>query len=214
VRGYTERQIKRRENILAAARKLISEKGYDGVNMRDLARESGVAPKTLYHQFENREKLLRTAVEERFRYIYQMIDEVQIDNGVDRVFHIIDRIAEITTDNAAYARALVPLFGADQDRRFAAICMQTYRRALDQLAADRSLAEWVDIDVLALTLFRQMNAIYMAGAASLKATDAAICEVKLDICLILASACRGRARERFLSTAEALQAQLKPAMPS
>ena len=59
MKTMTERQIRRREDILTAARKLITELGYDGVTMRQLAKESGVAPKTLYHQFQNKEKLLR-----------------------------------------------------------------------------------------------------------------------------------------------------------
>ena len=93
MKGFTERQLKRRERILTAARKLITDRGYDGVTMRDLATESGVAPKTLYHQFHSKENLLRVAVEERYRYLYQIIDDEQIEHGIDRLFFIIDTVA-------------------------------------------------------------------------------------------------------------------------
>ncbi|MDA0339164.1 MAG: helix-turn-helix domain containing protein, partial [Proteobacteria bacterium] len=106
----TERQIRRREDILSAARQLISERGYDGVTMRDLANASCVSLKTLYHQYYNKENLLLTAVEERFRHVYQAINDADITRGIERLFYIIDQVGTSTTKDEAYARALVPMF--------------------------------------------------------------------------------------------------------
>ena len=205
----TERQIRRRENILSAARKLISEKGYEGVTMRDLARESGVAPKTLYHQFENKEKLLRTAVEERFRYIYQMIDEAQFANGVDRLFHIIDSVAEMTRENAAYAKALAPIFSADEHNTFSLIRMRTYQRAIEQIAAEGDFQAWVDVDVLVLLIQRQMNPIYQSSWMSGSRGKLAANMAKLDICLTLAALSQGYTHKEVVKRAKKLQAQVK-----
>jgi AcrR family transcriptional regulator len=208
-RGLTERQIRRRENILAAARKLISEKGYEGVTMRDLARESGVAPKTLYHQFENKEKLLRTAVEERFRYLYQVIDDAQIAKGVDRLFHILDSVAKTTAENVAYARALAPLLGSAENSTFTLIRKRTYRRAIEQIAAEGDFLDWVDVEVLATLVFRQVNPIYLSSWMARTSGRVATHVVKLDICLILAAVTRGYTHDKVIHTARQLQQELR-----
>ena len=209
MKGLTERQIRRREDILSAARKLISEHGYEGVTMRDLARESGVAPKTLYHQFENKEKLLRTAVEERFRYIYQMIDEAQIDKGVDRLFHIIDSVEETTRENVAYAKALAPLIRTEDGNTFDLIRMKTYRRAIEQIASEGDFHKWVDVDVLVMLIFRQLKAIYLSSWMAKTPGKVASKVVKLDISLILAAVSSGYTHDKVVVMSQQLQKQLK-----
>ncbi len=55
----------RREQILDAAVKLFSEKGYAGASIRDLAREIGVTEGLLYHYFSSKEQLLEACWKER-----------------------------------------------------------------------------------------------------------------------------------------------------
>src|SRR5687768_14714106 len=55
----------RRAAILAVARRLLSERGFDGVTMRDLAQESGVTVQTLYNGFDGKESIIAEAIEER-----------------------------------------------------------------------------------------------------------------------------------------------------
>ena len=93
MKKLTPRQQKRRENIMQTARTLIAERGYEGVTMRDLAAESGVATKTLYLQYGNKENLLTTAVEDLHRTVYSEIDDTSIENGFDRLFFIIESIS-------------------------------------------------------------------------------------------------------------------------
>ena len=173
VRGMTERQLQRREKILSAARKLIAERGYEGVNIRDLAAESGVAPKTLYHQFKNKENLLRTAVEERFRHTYQAIDDADIDKGdtlnVARLAGIpkgvIDRAREILSnlesqsldvhDQPTLAKHSAPrreTGDADEAARDRAVQLDLFRSANDDL-----LKELKRLDVDRLTPVEALN---------------------------------------------------------
>jgi len=177
--------------------------------MRGLARESGVAPKTLYHQFENKEKLLRTAVEERFRYLYQMIDEAQIAKGIDRLFHIIDSVSDTTRENAAYAKALAPLLGAAENNTFTMIRMRTYRRAIEQIADEGDFVDWADVDVLTTLVFRQVNPIYQSSWMARTPGRVASRVVKLDICLILAAVTKGYTHKQVVRMAKDLQQQLK-----
>ncbi|NIP14460.1 MAG: TetR family transcriptional regulator [Pseudomonadales bacterium] len=209
MKGFTERQLKRRERILAAARQLITDRGYDGVTMRDLAKESGVAPKTLYHQFHSKENLLRAAVEERYRYLYQIIDDEPIEHGIDRLFFIIDTVARTTENNLAYAKALRPLLTSQSSSTFAAIRMSTYRKAIDQIEAEGEIVDWVDVDILAAVVYRQVNPIYLAPwyEETPWATVARI--AKLDISLILAAVTSGYTRKAANASIRELQKQLK-----
>ncbi len=56
----------RKRRILDVARKLIAEKGYDGVTMRELADLSLVSVPTLYNLFGGKNELLFAAVESYF----------------------------------------------------------------------------------------------------------------------------------------------------
>ena len=204
----TERQIRRREDILAAARKLITERGYEGVNMRDLAKESGVAPKTLYHQFGNKEKLLRAAVEERFRYLYRLIDEEDIEHGIDRIYFILDSVADTTDKNLAYARALAPLLREDASSTFNAIRLNTYRKAIEQIANEGEFVRWVDVSTLAMLVYRQVNPIYRSSHEYLDRKPWLI-YAKLDISLILAAVTTGYSHDKAIQVAQEMQQALK-----
>jgi AcrR family transcriptional regulator len=55
----------RREQIIDAALKIFSEKGYDGASIRDIAEEVGVSEGLMYHYFSSKEELLQTCWRER-----------------------------------------------------------------------------------------------------------------------------------------------------
>ena len=207
MRNLTERQIRRRERILSAARELISRQGYDGVKMRDLAKASDVAPKTLYHQFGSKEELLRTAVEERYRRTYQAIDDAVIDHGIDRLFFIVDSVATTTRKNLAYARALAPMLGSSTS--FAEIRLQSYRKAVDQIAAEDEFAAWVDVELMAAIIYRQVNPLYLAWWYAKKTTPYTADVAKLDMSLILQSATTGYTHGRTTETIMEMQEKLK-----
>lgn len=209
MKGFTDRQLKRREQILAAARQLITDRGYDGVTMRDLAKESGVAPKTLYHQFHSKENLLRAAVEERYRYLYQIIDDEPIEHGIDRLFFIIDTVASTTEKNLAYAKALRPLLTSETSSAFAAIRMNTYRKAIDQIEAEGDFVDWIDVDILAAVVYRQVNPIYLAPWYKETPWTQVARIAKLDISLILAAVTSGYTRKTANASIRELQKQLK-----
>jgi len=209
MKSMTERQIRRREDILAAARKLITERGYDGVTMRDLAAESDVAPKTLYHQFESKENLLRTAVEERHRYIYQMIDDEDIEHGIDRLFFIIDTVAETTRKNLAYARALAPILSARSSTSFTTVRMNTYRKAIIQIAGESEFVDWIDVDLLTAIIYRQVNPLYLSWWYKKVSETETSGFAKLDISLILRSITTGYTHERTTEMIRKMQEMLE-----
>ncbi|RJL22540.1 TetR family transcriptional regulator [Bailinhaonella thermotolerans] len=55
--GRRPGQSETREQILAAARTLFAEKGYEGATVRGIAREAGVDPALVHHYFDTKERL-------------------------------------------------------------------------------------------------------------------------------------------------------------
>lgn len=207
MKNLTERQLRRRERILSAARELISKQGYEGVKMRDLAKASDVAPKTLYHQFGSKEELLSTAVEERFRRTYQAIDSAEIDRGIDRLFFVVETVATTTNKNLAYARALAPLLKSST--AFAKIRLQSYRKAMDQIAAEGEFVDWVDLELLTAVIYRQVNPLYL-GWWYAKTVKPHIADVaKLEMSLILRSVTTGYTHDRASATIVEMTEKLK-----
>ena len=207
MRKPTERQLRRRERILSAARELISRHGYEGVRMRDLARAADVAPKTLYHQFENKENLLRTAVEARYRSTYEAIDSAEIDRGIDRLFFIVDTVASTTRKNLSYARALAPMLISST--AFAEIRLRSYRKAIDQIAAEGEILGWVDVGLLTAIVYRQVNPLYLTWFVSRGAQPHRASVAKLDMSLILRSVTTGYTERRATETIIEMQERLE-----
>jgi AcrR family transcriptional regulator len=55
----------RREQIIDAAMRAFSQKGYSRATNKDIAREAGITPGLIYHYFENKEALFKAIIEER-----------------------------------------------------------------------------------------------------------------------------------------------------
>ena len=55
----------RREQIIDAAMRAFSQKGYSRATNKDIAREAGITPGLIYHYFESKEALLKAIIEER-----------------------------------------------------------------------------------------------------------------------------------------------------
>ena len=64
-----------RELILDAAERLFAKHGLDGVAVRDLARETGLTPSSLYNHFPSKEALYDAVLERGLRPIVEMTAE-------------------------------------------------------------------------------------------------------------------------------------------
>ncbi|MEN6418741.1 MAG: TetR/AcrR family transcriptional regulator [Clostridiaceae bacterium] len=56
-----------REQLLAAAREIVSVSGAEALNIRDLAARAGIATGTIYNYFENKDEVLLTLSEEYWK---------------------------------------------------------------------------------------------------------------------------------------------------
>lgn len=209
MRTLTEKQYLRREKILAEARDLITKHGYEGVKMRDLAAKAGVTPKTLYHQFGNKEKLLQIAVEERFRHTYQAIDDHKEKRGIDKLYFVVDAVADSTRKNLSYAIALVPLLTSRSRNPLVRIRLDTYRNAVIQIQEEGELVDWIDVKVLTHVVYRNSQPLYLqwyGEGSGIKPEE----YTKYNISLVLSSVTTGYTQQKAMETIKTLQPKLSP----
>ncbi len=194
-----------RSRILAAARNLITERGYDGVTMRDLADASGVALKTLYYQYTNKENLLRVAIEEKFFSAYEEIDTAKFDHGIDRLFYIIETVGGTSARDEAYAKASAPLLVSRSTvSTLGRVRMNIYRRAIQEIADASDLVSWTDVTLLTALIYRQISAVYLSWSYGQLPIGLVPDLSKLSASLSLATVTTGYSQERARATAEEL----------
>ena len=64
----------RRDHILAAAERMLAERGLHETSMADIAREAQMSYGLVYHYFENKEKLFDAIVEEWWTGFYNKLE--------------------------------------------------------------------------------------------------------------------------------------------
>ncbi|ABS60033.1 TetR/AcrR family transcriptional regulator [Fervidobacterium nodosum] len=81
---------KTKEKIIDAARKLFSEKGFDGVSMEDIAQASGVRKSLIYYYFPSKEILFEeiwiNVIDELEKEVFSEVDnESSISRAIKRL---------------------------------------------------------------------------------------------------------------------------------
>jgi len=64
----------KQQEILEAAARVFRLKGYDGTTLRDIAREAGLFPGSLYYHIRSKEDLLRGIVEQPIRDLLPFVE--------------------------------------------------------------------------------------------------------------------------------------------
>jgi AcrR family transcriptional regulator len=102
----TPRQAARRDRILAAARGLIAQQGYDGLTMRDLANSANVSPTTLYNLYENKDALVLAAVADLLAHTRETLEKRFPDPGYEQILASVDLQAQQIERTPEYAAAM------------------------------------------------------------------------------------------------------------
>lgn len=95
----SEAMFRRRWRILDEVRRLIAEKGLDGVNVRELSRRSDVSQRTLYNAFKNKDNIIALAIRSYFQsYVRHLTfehDQDAFDGAIERQITITVRNVDI-----------------------------------------------------------------------------------------------------------------------
>lgn len=133
-----EQKAERRARILATARRLIAERGFDGLTMRDLAQASRVSVPTLYNLFGGKHALLVGELEETFARVDTSMRAARGDGFVERMIAGCEAANEDLLSVPRYSRTLIHLTLVSPDtepmrrdigRRYVAMMADALREA-------------------------------------------------------------------------------------
>jgi AcrR family transcriptional regulator len=79
------RKQQTRADLLRAALRLLKDKGFSGLSLREVSREAGVVPTAFYRHFASMEELGLALVEESFRTLRLMIRAARSETNPDNV---------------------------------------------------------------------------------------------------------------------------------
>lgn len=168
----TENKLARRLSILETARKMLVERGFDTITVRDLAEACRVSVPTLYNQFGGKDQLLAAAIEAHFVDGSDDVPVFKSEPGMDRLFAIIDvatrRLLESSEENRRLLQAFSSLESSLQvQERIGRRMIEYFDHELTIMRNQQQLNDWVEIPMLATqltTAFISSTTIWGSGA--------------------------------------------------
>ena len=203
-RSSTPRQQKRRLTILGAVYDLISERGYDGVTMLDIAQESGVVRKTLYNIYGSKENLVAAAMNERMKAIFDAQPKSHGHRGWERLLYIVDLGVAGMLETPNFSKALASvLFGDVTMFPYTEYFEDERRRALEEMNATGDFELWADVDRLTRLTRFELSAVIMLWARNRIDNTQIGYYSRLAIAQVLLGPSGGAVHERIAKTLKA-----------
>lgn len=152
----------RREELLAAAAKIFSARGYGGASLREICAAAGILAGSMYHHFRSKEDLYVSVHAEGFRHLKEVVDRA-LEGKTDpwqRIEAAIGaHLAELVERNDVVAVTSTSLFhteGARLQRRLNRQ-REPYEERFRRLIQALALPADVDRSLLRLTLLGAIN---------------------------------------------------------
>ncbi len=140
VKALTPRQQDRRHRILAAARDMVAQRGYDGMIMSEVAAQAGVSATTLYNLYNTKDELVMTALQESITERALQVAAESDGPGWDYLVRSMVANAQTANDEPAYAEAIMhALLRASPGDALVEMLFDNVRK--DMLRSIRAMAE-------------------------------------------------------------------------
>jgi AcrR family transcriptional regulator len=85
-------EVSTEEKIKRAANKLFTERGYDAVKTRDIAKEAGINLALLNYYFKSKENLYQEVIYDNFRQLIASLMPIMSDESID-VMEVLEKIS-------------------------------------------------------------------------------------------------------------------------
>lgn len=198
-----EKQGERRQGIQAEAWRLMAERGYEGVTMRELSRRTGISTRTLYEIYGGKDALLGEAFRGRLRIVFERIEQAIDVRGLEHLVRmnsaIVDSIAASENFSRAYASVLA-------SNKISIYTIETpvahFLGCLEEIRAEGDFLPWADLELTARRLLMGQNALMILwgnGTISIANLESLY---MMSMCEILIPLTQGK-------TGAALQARLE-----
>lgn len=210
---HEENKAERRGRIIAAARQLIAEVGYDGLNMRALADAAHVSVPTLYNLFGSKHAILAAEMQEAFRNVAGALELKKRGDAIERAATILQAGIKNLLSMPGYYRELVHMMltsrETDELRRtiedqYVALMAGNLRAG----QADGELADWFDPDILARQMFFTFMMVVLGWARGEIDDDGLQLIAPYGQCMLLLGVARGATATRLTERTRRLQAKL------
>jgi AcrR family transcriptional regulator len=207
---FDEHKAERRARILAAARKLIADRGYEGLTMRDLAKASRVSVPTLYNLFGSKHALLLGELEETFANVAASLERVRDGSFVERALAACEAGNQDLLSAPGYSRELTHLFLTSEETRplrqgIAERYVQMMAGVLRDAQTQRELAAWVDPVAVSRRMFAHYTHAMIQWAQGELDADEFQQATQLGMSLMLLGLARGRAARELEQRTRRLQ---------
>jgi AcrR family transcriptional regulator len=194
---------RRRQRILAAARKVISEQGYDRLTMRSLAEASGVTVPTIYNLIGNKDAVLGATIRDGTMRFFG-----EVEPGANPIAILEKNVTELLLQPAYYRPLLqVLLHGRARDAmaEIDALYLRHLVEALEAMLEREELEPWVDCAILAERLLSNLYGAASEWATGLLGNENLPVVASYDANLTLAGVATEKSRRRFQNRAKRLQ---------
>jgi AcrR family transcriptional regulator len=201
----------RRQRILAAARAIVAERGYEALTMRELAQKSRVTVPTLYNLIGGKEAVLAAAVEEQTARFLAAIERRESASPAGRLLAVVEACARELLALPAWYRTLLHLLytaeaaGPVRSRVDRALGGEL-AEALRAIAEAGELADWADQRALLRSLRSQLGACALSWASGALSDAAFPGEAAYQMSLTLLGVTTGRSRAQLERAARTAQA--------
>lgn len=125
------------DSLTDVALRVFAERGYDGASMDDVARAAGITKASIYHHVSGKEALLERGLSRALDALFAILDEPGSGegSGIDRLRHIVGRVAETTLRLRPELTVLFRAHGASKSEREALERRRAFDRIVTELIA-------------------------------------------------------------------------------
>jgi AcrR family transcriptional regulator len=159
--------VRSREDVVTAAGRLFSTRGYHGTSMRDLARELGLIGSSLYSHIDSKADLLVEVVERGAALFHESADRATASegDGLARLRALVAGHVDVVLDHPDEVRTFLYEANAlDEGHRTRVLAArnnyeEAFRKVLRAGAEDGSLRSDLDPALAAIILLSILNAL-------------------------------------------------------
>jgi AcrR family transcriptional regulator len=204
-KSLTPRQEERRHRILAAARQMVADYGYEGMVMSQVADRAEVSPTTLYNLYNTKDELLLEALRELLVISYQRVGEMSdVGPGWKYLLNLMEYGATLRAAEPAYAEAITDaLLRAVQGDALTELLLHSVRQdflhSLTKMAERGELRKEVDVEQMSTMLLGNYWSTFLLINKGLEEISRMRFSLVINMLSALIAASQGAAREEMES---------------
>ncbi|MGE0667509.1 MAG: TetR/AcrR family transcriptional regulator [Sphingomonadales bacterium] len=155
-----DRQVERRQGIQAEAWRLMAERGYEGVTMRELSRRTGISTRTLYEMYGGKDALLGEAFRGRLKIVFERIEDAIDVKGLEHLVRMNSAIVDSIAASENFSRAYASVLASNKISIYTIETPVThFLGCLVEMRDEGGFLPWVDLELTARRLLMGQNAL-------------------------------------------------------